>query len=204
MKNKTTVLLIVLLLSSQLMALPPQIELDRLLLQTKTALDSKNYVQAKESLDKAEKLGIKLPDTFYYHSGVANVGSQNYEQAQIMFERYLDMTGNKGKYYRESLENLNFIEVDKANYLKALEQRKSDIEKCESEHKNNIKSLEQEAERLYQKCHNYGEYDCGQYREKKAEKLWKRWQDAEERKYDAARTASGCEQRYPVPTNHWN
>lgn len=67
MQNKTAVFLIVLLLSSQLMALSPQIEADRLSLQSKTALDVKDFDLAMQSLEKIQTLEVKLPDTFYFH-----------------------------------------------------------------------------------------------------------------------------------------
>jgi tetratricopeptide (TPR) repeat protein len=103
-------LLITLALSASAWALAPEIEMDRLLIQAKTALDASDYAQATESLSKAEKLGVKLPPTFYYHYGRAYAGTGKLEQGRDMLEKYLNMSGTRGKFYQEALVALNNIE----------------------------------------------------------------------------------------------
>lgn len=110
-KRISLVLISTVLSMSAWAALLPQIEMDRLLLQAKAALDAKNFAQASESLANAEKLGIALPDTFYYHSGRANAGAGRLEQAQASYSKYLEMSGTKGKFYQEALIGMNEVEA---------------------------------------------------------------------------------------------
>lgn len=115
-------------------ALPPQVEADRLQLQAKSALDAEDYAQAAESLAKAEKLGVKLPDTFYFHYGRALAGTGDLDRAQSMLDRYLEHAGSKGKFYKEALVELNNIEAAQkqraaeADRKASLIQRMSEIE----------------------------------------------------------------------------
>ncbi|WP_157691529.1 hypothetical protein [Noviherbaspirillum autotrophicum] len=123
-------LLVALSFSAVALALAPEIEADRLLLQAKTALDANDYAQATASLAKAEKLGTKLPDTFYYHYGYALFKMDDIEKGRRMLERYLNETGTKGKFYREALETLNAVEkrsleIEKIKQQKEAESRKA-------------------------------------------------------------------------------
>jgi hypothetical protein len=107
-------------------SLAPEIEVDRLLLQAKEALDTKDFALATESLKKAEKLPIKLPPTFYFHYGRANAGNEKYEDAITMYERYLTTSGTKGKFYKEALVGMNEAEasIKKRDNERAAEAKK--------------------------------------------------------------------------------
>lgn len=83
---------------------------DCLLLQTKAALDKKDYAQAAESLANAEKLNVQLSDIFYYHYGRAYACTVKLEQGQVMLERYLTLPGTNRKFYPEVLIEMNRIE----------------------------------------------------------------------------------------------
>ncbi len=128
--KRLTCMLIALILSANAWALPPEIELDRLLFQAKAALDTSDYALATESLMKAEKLSVKLPDTFYYHYGRASFGSGKFEQARDLLEKYLTLSGTKGKFYQEALVELNNIE---AAIKKREADRVAEIEKREAD-----------------------------------------------------------------------
>lgn len=91
-------------------ALPPEVELDRLLLQAKSAFDAGNFTKAVESFAKAEKLGVTLPPTFYFHYGLASANSGQHEKGRAMLEQYLNASGAKGKFYKEALVEINNIE----------------------------------------------------------------------------------------------
>lgn len=108
MKN-FKLLLAVAVLSVNIWALPPQVEADRLFVKAKDALDSKDYATAVQSLSKAQKLGVKLPDTFSYHYGTALLGMGNYDEALKMLDSYLAQ-GSTAKFYKEALEKYNFAE----------------------------------------------------------------------------------------------
>ena len=128
--KRLTSMLIALTLSANAWALPPEIELDRLLFQAKSALDARDYALATDSLMKAEKLPVKLPDTFYYHYGRASFGSGKFEQARDLLEKYLTLSGTKGKFYQEALVELNNIE---AAIKKREADRVAEIEKREAD-----------------------------------------------------------------------
>lgn len=124
--KRLTSLLIAFILTANAWALPPEIEADRLLLKAKAALDASDYALATESLMKAEKLPVKLPDTFYYHYGRASFGSGKFEQSRELLEKYLTLSGTKGKFYQEALDKMNNIEVE-------IQKRDAEIKKREAE-----------------------------------------------------------------------
>lgn len=128
--KRISLLLLALAFSANVWALPPEIEVDRLLLQAKAALDESEYAQAIASLAKAEKLGTKLPDTFYYHYGFALFKIDDIEKSRRMLERYLDETGTKGKYYREALETLNAVEKRSLEIEKIKQQKDAELRKA--------------------------------------------------------------------------
>ena len=130
--KRLTSMLIALTLSANAWALPPEIEADRLLLKAKAALDASDYALATDSLMKAEKLPVKLPDTFYYHYGRASFGSGKLEQARDLLEKYLTLSGTKGKFYQEALVEMNNIEA-------AIKKRDAEIEKRDADRVAEIK-----------------------------------------------------------------
>lgn len=163
--KRLIVLLCIFAFSASVWALSPQTEAVRLLLQAQAAEKAKDYAQAAESLSKAEKLGVKLPDTFYYHYGLAYVRTGKFEQGREMLERYLDLSGNKGKFYQEALVLLNDIEaaIKKKNaekeaaikkqeeerdaarkkYASALKEYESNVEYCPKKFQYELDELEQ-------------------------------------------------------------
>ncbi|MFZ2889554.1 hypothetical protein [Sulfuricurvum sp.] len=116
------------LFSTQLLALPPQVEADRLGLAAKTAMEAKDYETAVEKLEAMQKLGVKLPDTFSYHYGVSLLETGRYKDAQDMFDKYLSQ-GQGAKFYKEALIALNTIETS----LKNIELEKMRIQRDKDE-----------------------------------------------------------------------
>lgn len=108
-KNLFISAIVVTLLSTQLFALPPQVEADRLGLAAKTAMETKDYKTAVEKLEAMQKLGVKLPDTFSYHYGVSLLETGRYKESLAMFDQYLSQ-GQGAKFYKEALEKYNVAE----------------------------------------------------------------------------------------------
>jgi tetratricopeptide (TPR) repeat protein len=151
------------LLSFSALALPPEIEADRLLVQAKTALDASDYDKAIQSLAKAELLNVKMPETFYFHYGKAYSGAKKWDKAKAAYEKYLNQTGTRGKYYREALEGFNLAdnESEKAeqSYANALKRYNEELARyqrnmddCPDEYEQRLASAERDEYRLNKKC----------------------------------------------------
>lgn len=151
------------LLSFSAVALPPEIEADRLLIQAKTALDANDYDKALQSLAKAELLNVKMPETFYFHYGKAYNGAKKWAKAKAAYEKYLDQTGTRGKFYREALEGFNLAdnEVEKAEqaYANALKRYNDELARyqrnmdaCPDEFEQRLASAQRDEDRLNKKC----------------------------------------------------
>ncbi len=169
-------------------ALPPQVEADRLLLQAKSALDAKDYAQARESLSKVEKLGVKLPDTFYYHYGRALASTGDFERAQSMLDKYLTLSGTKGKFYKEALVEMNNVEAaikkrdadkladinkreaerdaDRVKYNKELTEYRENIQKCPELFATRVNNARERLDKAERECTNQWGNFCDQYEEK--------------------------------------
>lgn len=209
MKKLVTVLL-ALMLSAPVWALPPQIELDRLLLQAKTALDGSDYAVAIDSLEKARALNLKLPETYYFHVGRAYAGAKKWEESRKAYEQYLEQAGAKGKFYKEALEGFNqadaeVAKVEKARaeewnkYSEAKRKYEENVRNCPEEYKRYRKGYEERKDRLSYECQHYGKYDCGNYRDSKAEALFERWQRAERDLSELPYEGDWCKNRYTAP-----
>lgn len=92
------------------LALPPAVELDRLMLHAKTALDANAYAEAAENLGKAQKLGIVLPENFAVSYATALNGMGKPDEAKRVLEAYLNKHGTKGASYKPALALLVQIE----------------------------------------------------------------------------------------------
>src|SRR6478672_10243215 len=95
-------------------ALPPQVELDRLMLHAKTALDAKAYDEALEQLAQAKKLGVALPEGFALEQATALAGLGKTDDAKTVLDAYLDRYGTKGASYKPALDLLVKLENQKS------------------------------------------------------------------------------------------
>jgi tetratricopeptide (TPR) repeat protein len=112
--NRFIALLFTLMLSANVCALPPEVEADRLILQAVKSLKEKDYETSVTNFEKAEKLNVKMPEAFYYHFGSAYTGAKKWGKARAAYEKYLDQTGTRGKFYREALEAYNQADAEYA------------------------------------------------------------------------------------------
>lgn len=193
-------------------ALPPEVEADRLAIKAKTALDAKDYAQAAASLAEMEKLGVPLPQSFHYLKAVAQNGTGKHHAAKESLEKYLQITGTSGKFYKEALEAYNLAEqegkrvisayqANQVRYEKALDERKKSIQECYQRDKSRYARWRQEYESVSRRrdnCSNSCFLNCDRCRP-----LWDEAgrvaenQPDEPSEYDCSQRIS--EPRPPVP-----
>jgi len=116
---KAALAVLLTLVSASAFALPPQVELDRLMLHAKTALDAKAYDEALEQLAQARKLGVALPEGFALEQATALAGLGRTDEAKTVLDAYLDRYGTKGASYKPALELLVKIENQKPGVANA-------------------------------------------------------------------------------------
>lgn len=109
--KKYGIALLLALSAGTALALPPAVELDRLMLHAKTALDANAYAEAAENLAKAQKLGIALPEDFAVSYATALNGMGKTDEAKRVLEAYLNKHGTKGASYKPALALLVQIET---------------------------------------------------------------------------------------------
>jgi len=108
--KKLLAALLMTLTAGTALALPPAVELDRLMLHAQTALDAQSYAVAADNLDKAKKLGIALPENFALRYATALNGLGKANEAKAVLEKYLNSHGTKGPSYKAVLALLVQIE----------------------------------------------------------------------------------------------
>lgn len=91
--------------------LPPAVELDRLMLHAKAALEAKSYPEAVGQLAQAQKLGIALPESFALDYATALQGLGRTAEARNALDRYFNSYGTKGPSYKAVLALLVGMEV---------------------------------------------------------------------------------------------
>jgi tetratricopeptide (TPR) repeat protein len=119
MISKHTVIraLLALTFSSNLFALPPQVEMDKLALGSKTNMDEHKFGSALEKLEKMKSLNAKLPDTYWYHYGTVLLEIDDPKGAIAALDKYLEQ-GQSAKFYKEALEKSNRAEeIEKVQYV---------------------------------------------------------------------------------------
>lgn len=113
MKSLKTLLIIILLnVSLATVAMPPDMQADRYLVQVENALKgkNKNYAKAAESMDKIMALkdqhNLELPIEFYfkYAKIVLKGNSKKASEALVAINHYLTTAGKSGANYAEALD----------------------------------------------------------------------------------------------------
>ena len=108
--KKLLAALLMTLTAGTALALPPAVELDRLMLHDQTALDAQSYSEAADNLATAKKLGIARPENFALRYATALNGLGNANEAKAVLEKYLNSHGTKGPSYKAVLALLVQIE----------------------------------------------------------------------------------------------
>lgn len=107
---KSILVSLFLTLSGSALALPAAVELDRLLLHAKTALNDQSFDRAAEHFALAQKRGIALPEDFSLGYATALAGQGKTNEAKAVLDKYLNKYGTKGASYKQVLELLVRLE----------------------------------------------------------------------------------------------
>lgn len=93
-------------------ALPPEMEADRLLISAAQHTDIGDHSAAAKDFKKILNLKVKLPAEFYFHYGRHFYKTEKLKEASKNIEIYLKKAGRKGQFYGNSLQLLTAIEQD--------------------------------------------------------------------------------------------
>ncbi|MBU0965586.1 MAG: DUF1566 domain-containing protein [Proteobacteria bacterium] len=94
------------------MALPPEMEADRLLLSATLKLDSNDYEAAAQDLEKIRALKVTLPVEYYFQNGRYHAATRHATEAKKNLETYLDKAGKEGRSYYRALKLHSQVEAD--------------------------------------------------------------------------------------------
>ena len=90
--------------------LPPEMLVDKYLLQAKMLSEEKNHKDALEAMDRIVALqkehDLTLPEEFPFHYAQTALAGGAVQAAIDSANRYLSVAGREGKYYRQALELL--------------------------------------------------------------------------------------------------
>ena len=91
--------------------LPPEIQMDRLIVQADRQIAGEQYGAALRTLDRIlelrEQYGLELPEPFWMKRAEVAVGAGHYPEAIASATRYLELAGREGEHYRAALELLD-------------------------------------------------------------------------------------------------
>lgn len=117
-----------LVLAANVTELPPEIQVDRLLLQAERQSLHGEHWTAVTTLGRAqdvyEKHGLEIPAAFWFRKAVAQQSAGFTAQAIEAVTRYLSEAGRKGEHYGAALQILDVAEVDMARARVELERAK--------------------------------------------------------------------------------
>ncbi len=83
--------------------LPPEIQADILISAAKKDIQAGKWKDAVEGLEKALKLGVKLPGEFHFYYGKALFKIGNYDESLSSLTSYLTLVGKDGEHYEEAI-----------------------------------------------------------------------------------------------------
>ena len=129
--------------------LPPEIQVDILISAAKKDILAGKWKDAVQGLEKALKLGVKLPGEFHFHYGKALFKTGKYDESLSSLTSYLTLVGKDGKYYEEAVT----LVVDASN-----EQENAKLRSLDSEHQRTEAAGETEDDMVYIKggCFDMG------------------------------------------------
>ncbi len=91
--------------------LPPEIQLDRLMVQADRQIAGEQYGAALRALDRIlelqEQHDLDLPEPFWMKRAEVAVGAGNHLEAMASATRYLELAGPEGEHYEAALEVLD-------------------------------------------------------------------------------------------------
>ena len=91
--------------------LPPEIQLDRLMVQADRQIRNEQYAAALRTLglvlELQEAHDLDLPESFWMKQGEVAMGAGDHMEAIASVSRYLELVGREGEQYTEALELLD-------------------------------------------------------------------------------------------------
>jgi len=96
-------MLVSLLSSSMLYALPKEVQFDMLKIKLSKQLKTEDYKGVLETIDKIKNLNVNIPDSLVFIEGKALFKEGKASRSYAKFEEYINKTGKNGKYYKKAL-----------------------------------------------------------------------------------------------------
>ncbi|WP_372972985.1 hypothetical protein [Marinobacter sp.] len=97
------------------LALPPEHEIQRLMLAVEESVQEDQWGQAAEYLNRLQRIEGEKPAEYLYYRGQVMARSQHYNEALSALENYVAGTGADGEHYREALKLITRIEKERSS-----------------------------------------------------------------------------------------
>lgn len=91
-------------------ALPPEHEVQRLMLAVEEAVSAERWTEAADYLNRLQRLEEARPAEYYFYRGRVMAQSGHYNEARAALETYIAGTGADGDHYTEALKLITRIE----------------------------------------------------------------------------------------------
>lgn len=111
-KTRLAVALTLAMAAGSASALSPEHEVRRLMLATESAVESGNWQEAGEYLNRLQGLDAEKPDEYQFYRGRVMLQAGQLNEARQALEQYVSSVGDDGGHYDEALELIT--EVEKA------------------------------------------------------------------------------------------
>ncbi|SET10009.1 hypothetical protein SAMN04487962_104154 [Marinobacter segnicrescens] len=96
-------------------ALPPEHEIQRLMLAVEESVKGENWGQAAEYLNRLQRIDGEKPAEYLYYRGEVMARSEHYNEALSALENYVAGTGADGKHYTDALKLITRIEQERSS-----------------------------------------------------------------------------------------
>ena len=117
--------------------LPPEIQVDRLLVQAEREIEAGEPWSAVFTFERilavCEEHGLEVPTEFWFRQAGVLQGAGLHERAVEASTRYLQEAGREGEHYRAALEILDAAEVGRAEARRAEARARAAAERAERE-----------------------------------------------------------------------
>ena len=91
--------------------LPPEIQMDRYMVQVDRQIRNEQYAAALRTLGMVLELqathDLELPASFWMKRAIVAIGTEDYTEAMASLVQYLDLVGREGEQYADALELLD-------------------------------------------------------------------------------------------------
>lgn len=104
-----------LLVAGSAAALPPEHEIQRLMLAVEESVEEGQWDQAAEYLNRLQRLEGDKPPEYLYYRGQVMARARHFNEALSALENYVAGTGADGKHYTEALKLITRIEQERSS-----------------------------------------------------------------------------------------